>query len=147
MGIMKPTIVVDTREQDPWMFAGRLAAVSRGALRSGDYSLHGRYMEIAIERKSKADLFGSMTTGRVRFFSELARLQEIKRSYLIVEASVESVMRGSVRTSVNPSRMLDTLFHLCAQYGVHPVFCEGRAHAEDMAYGLLSGYWRHCGGR
>lgn len=140
--IERPTIIVDTREQDPWMFAGRLASVKRGTLRSGDYGLV-EHQEILIERKSRDDLFGSMTSGRVRFFQELRRLSLIDRPYLIVEATIESVMKGSSRTTVSPSRMLDSLFCECAQLGVHPVFCKGRPDAEDMAFGLLKAYWQN----
>lgn len=143
MAIQRPTIIVDTREQEPWLFAGRLATVKRGTLGSGDYGLDGTG-GILIERKSKADLFGSMTQGRVRFFNELSRLKGTPSCYLIVEASVASVMRGSPRTQVNPSRMLETIFHICAQNSIHPIFCNGRLDAEDMAYGLLRGYWEHA---
>src|SRR5690606_8361398 len=53
---VRPTIVVDTREQQPLPFS-RLKS-ERGTLATGDYSFRGGEEVFAIERKSVADLVG-----------------------------------------------------------------------------------------
>lgn len=55
-------IVIDSREQAPFLFEGYGAEVGPGALAAGDYSLCGLESLVAVERKSLADL--TMRLGR-----------------------------------------------------------------------------------
>ena len=48
-----PVIIIDSREQIPYEFEGSQV----GTLKSGDYSLDGFQDRVAVERKSKADLY------------------------------------------------------------------------------------------
>ena len=94
-------VVIDTREQLPWTFGGLWSDSSaRGGrrpivvdqrvatLQQGDYSLVGHESQVAIERKSLADLFGTLGQGRERFERELARLAELDRAAIVIEASL-----------------------------------------------------------
>lgn len=148
MRASRPTILVDTREQDPWLFSPYRVGIRRASLPSGDYSVEGHESGgIIVERKSMTDLFGSMTSGRVRFFNELRRLSEFEQAFLVVEASGQEILRGSRRTSVSPGRMLESLFGYCAANGVATYLCAGRADAEETAFRLLNGFWTFKGGR
>ena len=69
----EPVIVVDTREQKPYRFT----RCQVKTLPTGDYSLVGLEDCIAIERKSAADLAGSLGAGRTRFRRELERLAQL----------------------------------------------------------------------
>lgn len=136
-------IIIDTREKRPWTFArwpeGKIARL--GTLKSGDYSLRGfQSGGIAIERKSFQDLFGSMTSGRERFYRELRRLGEFRLAALIVEEDEEFVLMGSKWTGVNPAKMLRTLYAWCAAFGIQIHFCPGALAAEAKAYRLLMGW-------
>jgi DNA excision repair protein ERCC-4 len=145
--LARPVILVDTREQDPWTFEALKVSTKRGTLKAGDYSVKGCASGgIAVERKSVADLFGTMTSGRIRFEKEMARLSEFRFAALVVEGSVEEILRGSRFSRIHPARMLDTLHKWCVGYRVHPVFCSGRAEAEDRTYRLLKGFWELRGG-
>ena len=57
-----PLIIIDNREQTPLTF--QHFSSRRGTLQSGDYSLAGHEGRFTVERKSVADLIGSLTAGR-----------------------------------------------------------------------------------
>lgn len=135
---MKHTIIVDTREKQPWMFLKYGHEVRVGTLKTGDYSLAGH--SLAIERKSLADLYGSMTAGRLRFYNELRRLGDLGFAALVVEADEMIVEMGSGRTSVSPGRMLRTLYAWCCAFRIQLHFCANRAEAERKAYRLMAGW-------
>jgi DNA excision repair protein ERCC-4 len=137
----KKIIIVDTREKNPWMFDGlRGIKVVRGTLRTGDYSIKGGTLGTAIERKSIPDLFGSMTSGRRRFYDELRRLSEYSLAAVVVEGTRQEAERWKAPTSINVARMLRTLQAWCARFGVQLHFCEGRLMAEQEAYRILVGW-------
>ena len=50
------TVVVDTREQEPYSFDSDKVSAVRKALPAGDYSLVGLEERVAVERKSLTDL-------------------------------------------------------------------------------------------
>ena len=54
-------VVCDSREQQPYTFAGFPAVVEVAGLEAGDYSLAGFERRVAIERKSIQDLVGCLT--------------------------------------------------------------------------------------
>ena len=67
------TILVDTREQRPWQFPHCFMTES-ATLATGDYSVKGLTDEVAIERKSLADLLACVGRERDRFEREVHRL-------------------------------------------------------------------------
>ena len=70
-------IIIDTREQLPFFVSPhwdeKITKTVKG-LTSGDYSLIGFENVVAIERKSLADLYSSLTNDRKRFEREFQRL-------------------------------------------------------------------------
>ena len=46
------TVVVDTREQEPYTFESGCTEVVRRALPAGDYSIEGHEDSVAVERKT-----------------------------------------------------------------------------------------------
>jgi hypothetical protein len=96
-------VVADTREQLPFGFQGMLCdakdgggpltvPVVRGTLKSGDYSLKGFESRVAVERKSVADLFGTLGQGRDRFERELGRLAEMEYAAVVVEGDWREIL-------------------------------------------------------
>src|SRR5262245_52113941 len=90
------TVVIDTREQEPYTFGGLCAdakdkrrplevrQVVRG-IPAGDYSIEGYEKHVAVERKSLADLFRTVGGGRRRFERELERLCKLDIGFVMVE--------------------------------------------------------------
>lgn len=98
-----PPIVVDTREGLPYRFEGLRSDRKDGrqlltvqtvtsTLAAGDYSLQGFETQVAIERKSLPDLFGTLGRGRKRFETELARLAEMRFAAVVVEGDWRNVL-------------------------------------------------------
>jgi len=136
-----PIILIDTREQDPWTFARWPCRRRSVGLVTGDYSVGGMNATLRVERKSVFDLFGSMTSSRARFLKQLERLGRFPSAFLVVEGPWELVARGLRWTSVDGARVLDSVYRLCAGYGVVPMFCRGRLEAEEVAWRLMKGHW------
>jgi DNA excision repair protein ERCC-4 len=91
-------VKIDTREQLPWRFDGLSCDQADGGgpltiptvvgtLTSGDYSLVGYETRVACERKSLADLYGTLGGGRERFERELVRLAEMEFAAVVIEAT------------------------------------------------------------
>lgn len=140
------TVVVDTREQEPYAFDPAFVTVTRQALPAGDYSLPGYEASIAIERKSLADFVASVIRERARFLRELRTLGEYDLGCVVVEGSIEDIARRRYRSGANPNAVLGAMLSIIVDHGV-PVFCCGdRQHACRFVEGLLSRYHRKvCG--
>ena len=147
------TIAIDTREQRPYTFAGirdnsRSVSVARKVttLHSGDYSIVGCETEIAIERKSKADLFGTLGKGRERFERELQRLNggEYKFALILVECEWSEVFEyPPARSKLSPKVVFRTVNAWEQRYrGVHWSFMPSRELAEVKAYRCLERFWK-----
>lgn len=102
------TVVIDQREKLPFDFGdlwsdakegSLILAVSTklGHLPSGDYSLEGCEAEIAIERKSLADLYSTIGQHRDRFEREIERLDRMTFALIVVEEDWRSIL-----TSIRP---------------------------------------------
>lgn len=118
-----PTLIIDTREQDPLTFT-RLASV-RGTLQSGDYSIAGCEDLFAIERKSIADLVACCTgENRERFFRELHRLRGFHFKRLVVVGEIGSIELGHYRSRIPPQSVFATLATIEVRYNAPVTFCD-----------------------
>jgi DNA excision repair protein ERCC-4 len=148
------TVIIDTREQKSYTFARPLrvarlrkhfAVVStRGTLPTGDYSLVGHESRIAIERKSLADLFGTLGAGRARFTRELIRMSAIPHAAIVVEAEWSQIFSSPPRHSqLSPRTIFMSVVSWQIQFPtVHWMFLPSRDVAEAATIRLLDAYWR-----
>lgn len=136
------TVVIDSREQCPWLFHGYGVETVREGLPSGDYSVEGYQDRIALERKSLDDLVGSFSAGRDRFEREMVRLSALEFSAVIVEASAEDVVRHRYKSRMHPNAVLQTCFSWTVRHGIPFLFCGSRRHAEYVCHGLLQKFVR-----
>jgi DNA excision repair protein ERCC-4 len=151
------TVVIDTREQTPWDFTGIKADGAAGAaggcvvvpvlvagLPSGDYSLDGYSDRIAVERKSKADLFGTLGQGRDRFERELERLNAMAFAAVIVEAEISEIFTDPPpHTALKPKTISRSVIAWQQRYPrVHWSFLPGRYAAMVWGYRVLERWWR-----
>lgn len=149
------TVVVDTREQNPWVFEGltqryqgieyslQVKTVRKG-LTSGDYSIEGLENTIAIERKSIADLVSTIAHNRERFVSELERLNSFTYSAVIVEGEWKSVLEYCYTNSgYNPTSLDNSIHAWMQRYHIpHWIFRPTRATAVKTAYKVLDRFNR-----
>jgi ERCC4-type nuclease len=86
------TVVVDTREQEPYGFDSESVASIRKALPAGDYSIEGFETRVAVKRKSMADFVSTVIRGRKRFHKELEKLRHYDAACVVVEANYRDVL-------------------------------------------------------
>ncbi len=136
-----PVVVVDTREKKPYHFDRS----TRAALQTGDYSVQGLEHLVAVERKSKSDLYGTLSTARSRgrFCNELERARELSFFALVVECTMTDFRRPP-ETPAAKRRPYDkdaTWRHLeliCVRFNVSPWWCENRVQAQAVTGRLLA---------
>lgn len=153
------TIISDTREQRPYIFAMPLKRTERlslqiqhcrGCLPSGDYSIHGHETTVAVERKSLADLFSTLGQGRRRFQNELERLSQYKISAVVVEAEWGTIFRHPPsRSRLNPKTIFFSVLAWIHRFPqIHWMFVDGRSFGEAATALFLDRYWReNCEGK
>ena len=134
-----PHIIVDTREQLPYEFFGQAdTEVSR--LITGDYSLRTFEDQVAIERKSKVDAYGSLGHGRGGFEREFERLSQYPYGAVVIESSLPDFLKAPACSKMHPRAALCSLLAWSVKYGVPVLFAGDRLHAEALTLKLL-GYF------
>ena len=112
---VRPTLIVDTREQNPLVF--QHLASERGTLATGDYSFAGGEEVFAIERKSIADLAACCVgDNRDRFERELHRLRGFRFARLLIVGCEAEVTTHRYRGNINPKAVLHTVRAFEARY-------------------------------
>lgn len=126
---MQFTIVIDSREQHPYGFP---CATERRKLEAGDYSVSGYEARIAVERKSLADFVSTVVHDMDRFRVELDALSRYALACVVVEADLDSILRGCRRSDlrhVDPNAVLGAALHIAVRYGVPVYWCGSRQAA------------------
>lgn len=118
---VRPTILIDAREQTPWAFTLPTEAAT---LDAGDYSIKRLDRVVAVERKTLPDLLACVGRERDRFKRELQRLRAYRFRAVIVEASMEQIEAGKWRGRMKPASVLGSLAAWQAQYEL-PIMLAG----------------------
>jgi ERCC4-type nuclease len=152
-GVFPIPVIVDTREQRPFLFQNIAAdkqdgggqvliQIERGTLKAGDYSLSNHELKIAIERKSKSDLFGTLGGGRKRFEAELARLMTYHVAAVVVESEWGEILTNPPsRTRMEPKTVFRSVLAWQQRFQtVHWWFMPDRHAAEVTTYRILERY-------
>lgn len=133
----KPTIIIDTREKQPYAFDEEKAKSVRGKLDAGDYSLDGLESKVAVERKSLADFVSTVLRGRRRFSKELRKLAQMDAACVVVEADLIDVISGHYRSDAHPNSILGAAVAIEHEYGVPVYFCSDRQCARAFVQAYL----------
>lgn len=131
------TIIEDSREQTPLSFEGfRNITVVRHGLKTGDYSIQGYEDTICFERKSVADLVGTLIGGHERFLREMDRMKDFKIKYILVEQSAGAVYRycSKLGWEYKFDTIMQSLLAYAYHYQVRVRFCKDR---DDMAQYII----------
>jgi ERCC4-type nuclease len=127
-------------------------------LRTGDYSVEldtattdpaaiGKPHPVAVERKSLADLWGTLGAGRDRFVAELHRLAELDRAAVIVEAGwpeITTLYPGhpGERSRLSPRSVTRSIIAWQIEFPqIQWIFAGNRRLAEQIAFRWLA-RWR-----
>jgi len=144
-------VITDTREQlafhfPPWV------TNTVDTLHTADYALDTDPPCCLIERKSKADLYGSLTRGRARLEAEFIRMMGDPMSTVLIECSWAEILvplewedgNGKMNTSkVNPTMIVNSLISWQMKYGIRIVCCDTRKLARDWALKYLELAWKY----
>lgn len=149
-GTFLATVIIDTREQTPYEFTGLLCDKADGGgplvvptlrtgLPSGDYSLAGYEEQVAVERKSLADLFGTLGQGRERFERELHRLAAMQFAAVVVESTLPEVIRAPPpHSDLNPKTVVRSVMAWQQRFPrIHWWFAGPRPLAEAVTFRVL----------
>ncbi len=131
------TIIIDTREQEPYSFDPRLAAAVRRALPSGDYSVAGLDGIVAVERKTLDDFVSTVIHSRRRFREELRKLAGYRAACVVVEAGIGDVLLKRYRGESHPNAVLGNALSIILDYGVPVFFCTNRQAACHFVQAYL----------
>lgn len=131
------TIILDTREQEPYSFDPRLVAAVRRALPAGDYSVEGLEECVAVERKTLDDFVSTVIHSRSRFREELRKLGGYQAACVVVEAGLMDVMQKRYRGEAHPNAVLGNALSIILDYGVPVFFCSNRQAACHFVQAYL----------
>jgi ERCC4 domain-containing protein len=136
----RPTILVDTREQNPFSFArfqGWFAGVEKKPLAIGDYSVAGLEAVCAVERKDLSDLVRSFTVDRSVFVERLRRMSEFPDRLLIVTAALGQVKARYEHSPANPNQITQSLIATLAGLRVPFLCVETHELGEEIVASYL----------
>lgn len=137
-------IAVDTREQQPLNFLG--FATMRKHLETGDYSILGYESQVAVERKSYTDAWGSMSLGRQRFGRCVERLAALDRAAIVIECSLTKLAtQPSYIERVTPASVVGGLISWSCQYALPVYFCDNREQAARITVRFLAAWLKYRG--
>lgn len=135
-------IVVDSHERYAYRFGGQQVRTLTRALPVGDYGVvAGDRLVAAVERKSLADLIGSLVDSSLRH--AVAELATLPRAAVVVEDRYSGVF---AQDRVRPAKVADSLAELQVRHPSVPlVFAETRPLAEEWTYRFLAAAsgWAH----
>jgi DNA excision repair protein ERCC-4 len=158
------TVVIDTREQFPFLFNefradSKYLRVRQGkriipalhiptttrTLSTGDYSIEGFESQIAIERKSLSDLYSTLASGRDRFERELLRLSEFRVAHIVVESDwVATIRNPPSRTKLNPKSVFRSINAWEQEFPtIHWQMMGTRSLAEHKTFRILERFWNN----
>lgn len=126
--------LIDSREQCPLDLAPLPVEVA--TLQTGDYSVRGLELFVAVERKSLSDLLCCCGRERERFDREIQRLRGYEVRALVVESSWSEIEAGNWRSELQPSHVIGSLLGwLCS--GVPILMADNHARAGKLVAKLL----------
>jgi len=134
----RPTVVVDTREQNPFNFSrfrGWFAGIEHRALPVGDYSIAGLEDACVVERKDLADLVHSCTVERTTFVNRLRLMAQYPHRLLVITGPLSQVKSRYSHTNFDPNRV--TQFLIAALAGLQVPFVCSETHELGEELGGL----------
>ncbi|MEO3807293.1 ERCC4 domain-containing protein [Nonomuraea sp. B1E8] len=128
-------VVVDSGERYAYKFPRQQVELVRRRLPCGAYGVEvaGR-LHAAVERKSLADLVGSLLNSRLKY--QLTELAALAHAAVVVEERYSQVFKLQ---HARPAVVADGIAELQVAFpGVPIVFCESRQLAEEWTYRFLA---------
>jgi ERCC4-type nuclease len=136
----RPTVVIDTREQNPFDFSrfdGWFSGVERRALKLGDYSIAGLEDVCVVERKDLSDLVRSFTIERSVFVDRLRKMTRYSHNLLIITAALSQIKSPYPYSAVSPNQITQSLIAVLAGLQVPFLCTETHELGEELLASFL----------
>lgn len=138
------TIIIDTREQQPWSFEHYTTASRK--LDTGDYSIEGLEDIVCIERKkSVSEVANNLTESR--FIDVVDRMSKFKYAFLLLEFDLAQVLSYPIgsnlprrlwdKIKISPAFIVKHILELQLNHNIKVLFCGSSSDAEQMAEYIL----------
>lgn len=134
------TIIVDTREQQPWVFDSYATAIQK--LDTGDYSVEGLEHLLCIERKKSASEFANNIV-ESRFKDVIMRMSNMKYAFLLLEFDLEDLLIYPIGSTVpkkmwdkikiSPAFLIKNILDLELSHNIKVFFCGDASNAAKLA--------------
>ena len=127
-------VLVDSAEKYPYTFSSQQATTTRRRLSAGDYAVeHHGAVVAAVERKTVADLAGSLMSGRLTY--ALAELCGLPRAAVVVEDRYSALFKLEFASG---GAVAEALAEAQARFpAVTVMWAETRPLAQDWTYRFL----------
>lgn len=133
-------ILVDTREKKPLSFSigSDIEEIKKTKLATGDYSVQGFEDKIMVERKASVDeVFMNLGVQWERFEREMERAKLYKYKYLVIEASMREIYKGSRYSQMSGRFIMARLLYLQFKYGINVIFAGEGLHVPGFIIQLM----------
>ena len=142
------TVIVDTREKEPWTFSD--SSIVNGTvdakLDTGDYGIEGLEDILCIERKRGVAEFAHNVFEK-RFQDVIVRMADFSHKFILFEFSIEDLMAYPVNSGIPKAQwkylkvkgpfMMSYVVNMQIKYGIHVIFCGDVVNAEIMAVNIM----------
>jgi ERCC4-type nuclease len=139
------TIIIDSREQQPWEFSHRTTAVQK--LDTGDYSIEGLEDILCIERKKSVSEIANNITEK-RFKDVIDRMSKYKYPYMLLEFDLDSILTYPVgseiprrmwnKIKISPNFIIKNLLEFQLLHNISIMFCGSASNAERISLSLMN---------
>ena len=136
----KASLVVDTREQNPFSFerfSGWFSGIEKRPLELGDYSIAGLEDTCVVERKDLNDLVRSFHVERPVFIKRLRRMSAYPDRLLVIVAALSQVKSRYEHSPANPNRITQSLIATLAGLRVPFLCVETHELGEEIVASYL----------
>lgn len=138
------TVIIDTREQQPWSFEHY--AVAHKKLDTGDYSIEGMETKLAIERKKSVNEIANNVTEK-RFKDVLERLSSFEYAFILLEFNINSVLDYPVgsnlpkrmwdKVRISPAFLIKNILDWQIKHNINVIFCGSSDNATTIAQSIF----------
>ena len=137
-------IIIDTREQQPWVFEDYTTANEK--LDTGDYSIEGMADLLCIERKHSIGEIANNIT-EPRFKDVISRMSKYRYPFMLMEFDLEDVLTFPVgsdipkniwaKIKISPKYILKYITDMSITYNIYVIFCGSKSNAKNIAISIM----------
>jgi ERCC4-type nuclease len=134
------TIIIDTREQQPWTFEEYVVANKK--LDTGDYSIDGLQNFFTIERKKSINEIANNII-EPRFKDVITRMGQLRYSFFLLEFSLTDVLHYPIgsnlpkrlwdKVKITPAFIMKHILDWQIKHNIRVLFCNNASNAEKTA--------------